>query len=70
MSDSNNTIWCSGCGAEILYIPYVLNQKNYCCQDCALGFACQCGRAMERGDDYRDADLPMESSYSGGQVGE
>lgn len=65
MTDFDNTRWCAGCGAEILYTPYVVNHQNYCCQDCALGFSCECGRAMEREDDFRDADLPLEAIYPG-----
>lgn len=63
MSDFYDTIWCASCGAEILHVPYVIHQQNYCCQDCALGFSCQCGQAMEREEDYRDADLPLEAVY-------
>jgi hypothetical protein len=63
MSDFDETIWCTGCGVEILFTPYVKNQQHYCCQDCALGFSCDCGQAMEREENYRDAKLPTTASY-------
>jgi hypothetical protein len=65
MSDFHETLWCAGCGTEILYSPYVLNRKNYCCQDCAFGYTCECSRAMEREDDYRNAVLPQDEAYQG-----
>ena len=65
MTDFDNTIWCAGCGAEILQAPYVVNHQNFCCQNCAQGYTCKCGQAMERKEDYRDDDLPLQSHYPG-----
>jgi len=63
MSEFEDTIWCTGCGVEILYSPYVVNQQKYCCQDCALGFACKCGQAIERQEDFWIPDHPLGSTY-------
>ena len=65
MSEYVDTSWCAGCGAEIFHAPYVAKNQNYCCQNCALGYACHCGQAMEREDDYRDADSPVQSIFPG-----
>ena len=65
MSDFENTIWCAGCGTEIVYLPYVIQNQDFCCQDCALGVTCQCGRALEREEDYRDQTTANESIYPG-----
>ena len=65
MSDYVNTTWCAGCGAEIMHTPFVTNQQQYCCQDCARGYVCQCGQAIEREDEYRDTDIPLEPNYPG-----
>ena len=63
MSDFANTIWCAGCGAEILYSPHVVNKNDFCCQDCALGFSCKCGRASEREEDYREKSTIIEAIH-------
>ena len=47
MSDSEKTLWCDGCGAEILWGPYLANRKEYCCQDCSLGIKCRCAEYQE-----------------------
>ena len=61
MAGYGNTIWCDGCGAEILYRPYFVNENVFCCQDCALGFSCKCSRTLEWEEDYREptSNLPV-----------
>lgn len=65
MSDFEDTLWCAGCGTEIIFSPFMTNNQVFCCQDCALEIKCNCGRAMEREDDYRDATASIESIYPG-----
>lgn len=59
MTRSEETIWCDGCGAEILWSPYIVKGKDFCCQDCAYGITCNCGDNLEWEDEYRDASTPM-----------
>lgn len=54
MTRSGETIWCDGCGAEILWIPYLVKGEDFCCQDCANGMICNCGDNLEWDDEYRD----------------
>ena len=63
MSDFENTIWCAGCGTEILYRPYIINQQVFCCQDCAFGIVCRCGKVLEWDEDYRKPTNSTESIY-------
>jgi hypothetical protein len=37
------TIYCDGCGVEILLSPVVVDEKYYCCRDCSDGLECECG---------------------------
>ncbi|HEY9089241.1 MAG TPA: hypothetical protein VIO36_13815 [Anaerolineaceae bacterium] len=37
-----DTLWCDGCGVEILGAPVRLHHRSYCCEDCAHGRACDC----------------------------
>ena len=59
MSDSEKTLWCDGCGAEILWGPYLANRKEYCCQDCSLGIKCRCAEYQEWDSEYREAVLSV-----------
>lgn len=42
MSIYKNTVWCDGCGIEILWIPHPSENLHYCCQTCKNGFKCEC----------------------------
>ena len=64
MSRSENTIWCDGCGVEIYWVPFVFEDQEFCCQECAVGISCDCG-TLEWEDEYRDTAAPLSSSYSG-----
>jgi hypothetical protein len=55
MSRFEDTVWCSGCGIEITWIPYIIDDQEFCCQNCAYGFSCDCGAMMDWEDEYRDA---------------
>ncbi len=37
-----NTVWCDGCGVEILWSPVMAAAREYCCELCRDGLACQC----------------------------
>ena len=57
------TLYCDGCGVEILLAPVVKEQRQYCCEDCARGIPCKCGERMELDERRRAAggipDAPM-----------
>lgn len=69
MSRSEGVIWCDGCGVEITWVPIVKrgdkagNKKEYCCEECLLGFKCRCGERMELEDEYRLATGTPEVYY-------
>ena len=65
MAYSEMTLWCDGCGREILWIPYVVHKKEFCCQDCAFGFTCQCGESIEWEEDYRDTVTTIPITHFG-----
>ncbi len=46
-----NTVFCDGCGVEIPLSPVVKDQGEYCCEDCAQGYECECGKRMELDED-------------------
>ena len=54
MSYAENTLWCDGCGAEILWAPHIVTGKAYCCQDCSQGIKCQCAERQEWDDEYQE----------------
>ena len=66
MSYSEHTQWCEGCGAEILWVPYIANGKDYCCQDCSQGGKCRCAEYQEWDDEYRET----AASVAGIGIGE
>jgi hypothetical protein len=47
MAKVNDTIYCDGCGVEILCQPFTLGGRIFCCEDCANGLPCRCGEHME-----------------------
>jgi hypothetical protein len=47
MSREHTTIWCDGCGVEILWLPIEEADRDYCCEDCRQGLACECSDRME-----------------------
>ena len=53
MARNQDTIWCKGCGAEILWVPLIVEGQDYCCQDCREGRPCRCGERMEPDEDRR-----------------
>jgi hypothetical protein len=61
MSRMNNTIWCDGCGLEIIWLPLVISGRHYCCQECMRGLACQCYRWSELDEERRVEDAGARS---------
>lgn len=55
MSRNDQTVWCTGCGTEISWMPILENNHYYCCQDCADNLFCECGYEVEADDNYLDS---------------
>lgn len=51
-----NTLFCDGCGVEVIWAPVVSGNRYYCCQDCRDGLECSCGERMEF-EDERSGEL-------------
>jgi hypothetical protein len=58
MFDHTQTIFCDGCGAEIGWLPVIVEQRHFCCTDCAEGRSCTCGLQAEWEDDRRSTQMP------------
>ena len=59
------TVFCDGCGVEILLAPFTKNRQEYCCEDCAQGYECKCGERMELeepGRSERGTDLSSRAA--------
>lgn len=46
-----DTLFCDGCGAEVIWAPVVSGSHYFCCQDCRDGLECSCGDRMEHDDE-------------------
>ena len=57
-----DTIWCDGCGVEILWAPLVVEGRHYCCWDCYEGYACRCGGDEDMDDERRSRNA--ENPYA------
>ena len=53
MARHTDTIFCQGCGVEILWGALIAHKGYYCCQDCLDGRPCTCGERLEPGADRR-----------------
>jgi hypothetical protein len=62
MVKMNDTVFCDGCGVEILLSPVVKDHGEYCCEDCAQGYECECGKQM---DEKLGGDLDSDLSIPG-----
>lgn len=51
MVRTEDTTFCDGCGVEILLSPVVIEDRHYCCRDCADGLECECGERLEIEED-------------------
>lgn len=52
MTRNEYSVFCEGCGAEILWSPVVVvsrsgEKHDYCCEACRDGLVCNCGVRME-----------------------
>lgn len=56
MDRNRDTVWCDGCGVEILWAPMVADERDYCCRDCSRGLACDCGEPMELEEERRNGE--------------
>lgn len=48
MARIDTTIWCDGCGVEIVWGPLVVGRQTFCCQDCLDGRPCMCGERLDQ----------------------
>jgi hypothetical protein len=53
MTRDRDTIWCDGCGVEITWVPLIIADRDYCCEDCAEGLTCGCEPPVELEDERR-----------------
>jgi hypothetical protein len=62
---TEDTIWCDGCGAEIAWGPVTARNRIYCCRECAQGIPCECGDRMEIDDENHNLGTkpPITSGY-------
>jgi hypothetical protein len=67
MSLIDNIHLCDGCGVEIVGAPVRVNKKYYCCQDCADGRECDCGKRLDGDEEIRSA--LGGTSVMGGGIG-
>ena len=51
MTRIEDSVYCDGCGVEILLAPVIVGDLEYCCQDCADGYECDCGLKQDLEDD-------------------
>jgi len=61
------TIWCDGCGVEIVWSPVREAGRNFCCDDCRYGLPCECGDDLEEAE--RRARLGTTSVADSGHEG-
>jgi hypothetical protein len=70
MARIEDTVWCDGCGVEILWGPLIANSRDYCCQDCLDGLECKCGERLElesrrRASAHSQGSMDLGESASG-----
>jgi hypothetical protein len=66
MSSIEQTVWCTGCGVEIMWVPILVERRFYCCEDCSKGLDCECGSRMEMEEDRRNGKhSPTINSLTG-----
>jgi len=62
--EDHTSIFCSGCGAEINWAPFILEDRPYCCADCSMKRECKCGAQLEWEDERRKVSSPAGDSYT------
>jgi hypothetical protein len=53
MPETEDVVYCDGCGVEITWAAVVKGRRVYCCEDCLNGIPCDCGERLEIEDDRR-----------------
>ena len=56
-------ICCDECGAEITWVPIVIDGRPYCCHDCGVGMECDCAGGDPRGLDDAPASWDAPPSW-------
>ena len=56
-------ICCDECGVEITWTPVVIDQRRYCCHDCAIGLECDCDTVGTLWED--DVESPWMAGVEG-----
>ena len=55
MTLHESTVWCDGCGVEILWAALIVDERHYCCENCLEGLPCTCGERQEFDEERRAA---------------
>ena len=63
MTRYRNTIWCDGCGVEILWVPLQAGSLHYCCEDCRAGYRCECGSQQDEDREHEQAAKSPQYAY-------
>ena len=65
MTRYRNTIWCDGCGVEILWVPLQVGNLHYCCEDCKAGYRCECSTLEDENQGHeQEAKTPQYTYYT------
>lgn len=66
MSREHETVWCDGCGVEILWSPIEETGRDFCCEECRRGWPCECGDRLEEEERRaRSGSTQAAGSYAG-----
>ena len=55
---NTRTVVCDGCGVEIAWLPVVVDERHYCCLDCAAGRLCECDYPPEEERSEQESVVP------------
>lgn len=57
----DDTLWCDGCGVEILWAPVIYDRRYFCCEVCCRGEECDCAQRLEEDDQRRESPFSTDS---------
>ncbi len=57
----DDTLWCDGCGVEILWAPVIYDRRHYCCEACCRGEECDCAARLEEDEEHRESPYSTDS---------
>lgn len=57
----DDTLWCDGCGVEILWAPVIYDRRNFCCEVCCRGEECDCALRLEEDDERRESPFSTDA---------